>query len=305
MRRRWSSLFFVVGLVAVALACRAALGRTGGAALPGAPALAAAAAVLAGGLLAATRAWIVLLAGAAPGRELAHGFMLSQLGKYIPGGVWLGVGQVGTAVGAGVSAGRAAGSMAALGLCFVVAAATLGGLAAALALLAGGPGPGGHAALALAGLAGPALLHRRWMAAVSGRIARRLGRERGAAVIPDQRRILAACAWSAVSVAASALAFAVLLAGVAPGTGLLPATAAFCLAWLSGYLVLGLPSGIGAREAVLVALLPAGAGPILAASLAQRVLQMAVEVVLAGSARILVARAARRTRSLPLEAPHA
>lgn len=301
MRRRWSSLFFLAGLASMAVAGSAALGRAGADALPALPALAAAAVALTAGLSAAAAGWISLLSGTAPRSALAHGFALSQLGKYIPGGIWLGVGQVGTAVAAGVPPARAGGALAAFGLCFVVAAGTAAGASAAL----GAAGVTRHGLVAIGGLALPLLLHRRWMSAATLAVTRRLRKSAGAAIVPSQRRILCATGCSLVSVCGSAVAFAVLLGSLDPAIEPAAAASAFTVAWLAGYLALGLPSGIGAREAVLVALLPAGASTILAASLAQRIVQMALEATLAVATRVPLLRARRSTPAPTLEVPRA
>jgi uncharacterized membrane protein YbhN (UPF0104 family) len=66
---------------------------------------------------------------------------------------------------------------------------------------------------------------------------------------------------------------------------------AFALSWTLGFLVLPLPSGIGVREAVLIAALPVGAGPLLAASLAQRLLAMGADVTAAFGSKIVARRA--------------
>lgn len=303
MRPRWTAAFFAVGLSCLAIACFAAVRRSDVAMLPGAGAVAAAALLAAAGLLAAARGWLALLRGAAPAPVLVRDFLLSQVGKYIPGGVWLGVGQVGLAVRAGVPPSRAAGALATFGVCFVAAAGAAAGVAGALPV----PGPGApYGALLAVGLLLPALLHRRWLAAIGQHVARRLGGD-PSAVIPGQRRILAGWAWSVAALGCSAAAYAVLLAAIAPGITLPATVSAYLVSWLAGYLAIGLPSGIGAREVALLVLLPAAPGAVLSASLTQRIVHMVVEALLAGGAHIGVARTAPgRGPHLPtLEAPHA
>ena len=54
----------------------------------------------------------------------------------------------------------------------------------------------------------------------------------------------------------------------------------FIAAWVIGFLVIPIPSGVGIREAVLVAIVPgATAAPLLAASLAQRLVAIAAELL--------------------------
>jgi uncharacterized membrane protein YbhN (UPF0104 family) len=68
---------------------------------------------------------------------------------------------------------------------------------------------------------------------------------------------------------------------------------ALATGWVVGYLAVPVPSGLGIREAVLVAALPSlAAGPLVAASVAHRLLGLLAEVALAGiaSGRAVLAR---------------
>ena len=83
------------------------------------------------------------------------------------------------------------------------------------------------------------------------------------------------------------------------GTDAQPVTvvSAFALSWVVGFLVFPLPSGIGVREAVLLALVPgASSAAILGASLAQRFLVLASEVAATVGNQVL-ARRERRARA--------
>jgi len=74
---------------------------------------------------------------------------------------------------------------------------------------------------------------------------------------------------------------------------------AYALAWLVGFLVFFLPAGLGGREAVLTALLVAGAGigssAAVSVAVMSRVLLTVVDVVFAGSAVLGERRHRRRT----------
>ena len=292
--RALKAAFALAGMVSFALACRAGVARLDGSMLPGAAEAGAAAVALAAGLLLAAAAWVTLLRGEAEPAALVRGFVMSQLGKYIPGGVWLGAGQVGLAVAAGASMARAVGALAVLGIAVAVAAAVAG---AVLAPVVFGASAETLAAAAL-GATMLLLLDRRWMRALAVRAGKRLSRrtatDRLEVVVPPQPAILRAFALVSGTVICSAIAFVVLLHGIAPGIDAVPAAAAFCVAWLAGYLVPGLPSGIGAREAVLVGLLPGNAAPIVAASLAQRVVLMLVEATLLGLTHVRLSSASLR-----------
>ena len=75
---------------------------------------------------------------------------------------------------------------------------------------------------------------------------------------------------------------------------------AFALSWLVGFLAVPIPAGVGVREAVLVVLLPGvGAAPLLAASLAARLLSIGAELLAVAVNRVVARRhaAAPRPRS--------
>lgn len=288
LRRIAGPAFLISGVLFLALACRGMLDGSGGVAWPGPPALAAAGLLSGLGLLAAARAWSTLLRNAAPGGELRRGFIASQVGKYIPGGVWLGAGQIGFAVRAGVPLSRAVGALAAYAIALVAAA---GGLAGVAALVAGGLGPagGGPSPAVVPGLLFPLLLHRRWMTGLARVVARRAGGDPAGAVVPAQSAILRASAWITVALALTTAAFTVVLHSLAPGIPSATVAGAFAVAWLAGYMVPGLPSGIGAREGMLVLLLGAGSGPaVVMAALAQRVAQMGAELILLAATNVRI-----------------
>jgi phosphatidylglycerophosphate synthase len=275
MARALRAAFYAAGIVGLGVATW----RTAGSSTVLAPwhALASAAALLLASLAAAAAAWVVLLPGARSRRALVRGFVAAQLGKYIPGGIWLAAGQIGLAGDAGISTSRAAGAFAACAVALTAAAGVVAGVLGILVLAGSGPAVTGLLPLAALGLALPALLDRRWMAWIARRIAGRRGVPAEVMALPGQRAIVGACAWLTVTMLTMALAYALLLQSVGGDAGILRVMCVFTIAWLAGFLALGVPSGIGVREAVLVALLPGAAGPVLAASLAQRVVQMATE----------------------------
>jgi len=274
--RAWvRSLFWLTGVGFLVVAAARALRGTDIVRLPPAPVLVGTGLLAAVALLCAARAWSALLSGLAPERALRDGFIAAQVGKYIPGGVWLGAGQLGFAVDAGVPAARAAGALTVYAVCLCAGA---GGLVALLGLVAP-VGPEWLTRAAPLGLLPVALLDRGWMAGAARRLGRWIPAVQGPAIGP-QRDIVRAFAWVVAALLLAALTFAFLLAGVGASTPTAYAMSAFMVAWAAGFLVPGLPSGIGVREAALVALLPAPAGAVLAASLAQRLVQMAAEALL-------------------------
>lgn len=274
MMRVLKTAFFAAAILGMGFASW----RTTGDSVPLPPwqALAAAATLLAAGLAAAAAAWVALLPGAASRPVVVRGFVAAQIGKYIPGGVWLAAGQVGFACSAGIPIARAVGAMATCAVAIAAAGAFAGGLLGLLLIATTGSGTG-LLALSIVGLAVPLLLDRRWMARVATRLARWPRMPTGGVVIPPQRAILGSFAWLVVTLLAMALAYALLLQSLGGGQAILRTMCIFSVAWLAGFLALGVPSGIGAREAVLVALLPDAMGLVLAASVAHRIVQMATE----------------------------
>jgi len=76
----------------------------------------------------------------------------------------------------------------------------------------------------------------------------------------------------------ASLGFALLLHGLAPGTSIPYAASAFSLAWALGFAALPFPSGLGVREAALAFLLPGATAQVIAASIALRLVSIAVEL---------------------------
>ncbi|MGH9231486.1 MAG: lysylphosphatidylglycerol synthase domain-containing protein, partial [Acidimicrobiales bacterium] len=150
-------------------------------------------------------------------------------------------------------------------------------------------------ALSLLGLATPALLHRRFLAGVLD-VARRFVRRIPAADrLPSQRAILSFYAWAVVSIGCTAGAYTVLLRSLSEEAGSATVVVAYAMSWTIGFMAVPLPAGIGVREAVLVACLPAvGTAPLLAASLAHRLLAIGAELIAASGSKV-----AARARSLP------
>jgi glycosyltransferase 2 family protein len=71
---------------------------------------------------------------------------------------------------------------------------------------------------------------------------------------------------------------------------------AFAAGWVIGFVVVPIPAGVGIREAVLVALLPGvGTAPLLAASLALRLLSIGTKLLSIAGNRLV----SRRFAGLP------
>lgn len=280
-RRRWQAVVGLVALAGLAVAAYTTAGDLDDQALPGAGALAAALGLHVVALLLAAQAWIALFPPDADRRALAGGLYTSQLAKYLPvGGLLQVAGQV-TLAGQQAGMARAAMRLPVFSLCLVAAGTTLGSLLAASSDL-----PAWARALAATGVLVPVVLHRRILAAVVRLGARIVRRSPPVDALPSQAAIVRAYAFGLGNFAAAAAAFTVL---VVDGADVNPviAGAAYCAAWVAGYLVVPVPSGIGVREAVLVAALPGmTTAVLLAASIAHRLLGIVAEAALAGASRL-------------------
>jgi glycosyltransferase 2 family protein len=220
--------------------------------------------------------------------EACRTYFLSQLGKYVPGGVWSLVAQVDFARDMRVP---------------VRQAATATFLNLALNLIAGLVVAGCTLPFAVPGVLGRfwwaflpvpvllALLHPRAITWWSG-IAFRLLRRPVTPVDLPWSVLLRCLALSVVGWVALGLHFGVLVAGLGPmepSTWML-SIGAFALAWIAGFLVVIAPAGAGVREAALVlafaGVLPTAA--VLTVALLSRVLLIAADVLLAGATALVV-----------------
>lgn len=197
-------------------------------------------------------------------------FYRSQLAKYLPAGALL------TAAGqtalASTEAGRtrSMGSLA-INAIGVICAGLVWGPVVALTLER-------HVLLRLALAVAPVgllLLDRRLAVRVLGRL---LGDPEE---LPSQPAILRSFALSCVNMLATAWAFVWLLSNLDDVT-VSPATiGGFALAWVVGFLIVPLPSGVGARELVVLALVPdVSTAGLIAASVLHRLATVVAELVL-------------------------
>jgi SAM-dependent methyltransferase/uncharacterized membrane protein YbhN (UPF0104 family) len=227
------------------------------------------------GLWCAYRAWVALLEVPAH-PPLAAGFYLSQLGKYLPGGVWQALAQAGYAARAGVPGAQAGTRLVVFGLTQATGGALVG---ATLVALGSGVDWILRAAALLPLLALVALLDRRWMIRAVRWWQRRRGKPARDELIPAQAAILRACGWSVGTMVVTSLAFALLLGGTAVDAPILASVPAFAFAWTIGFLALPFPAGLGVREAVLLltlaGLVPAAA--VIAAAVFLRLMAIAAE----------------------------
>jgi hypothetical protein len=244
------------------------------------------------GLGCLARSWVGLLPDQGIRRSLATAFYTSQLGRYIPGAIWQVLAQVGLATDAGASLPHASTAFGVFALIELAAGGTVG---ATLAFF----GPGVHPILrgtAIALLVPLLFLQRGWIVwalHVVGRLTRQTFADD---LVPPQRAILVSYLWTLMTLLLHSLAFALLLVSITSEVSVSRSTAAFGFAWTVGFLAVPFPSGIGIREAVLMATLAPGVPKtyVIASSVAHRLVGMICELVM-----IIVSRAGLKTSAPP------
>jgi glycosyltransferase 2 family protein len=262
------------GVVFIAIALRRSFAGDWRDLVPTWPRVMIALVLIVAGLLSAGLSWRTLFGPAGRARGLTKGFFFATLARYVPGGIWQPVGQVGSATGSGIPMRTALVAFPVHTVIYIVSGAVVGAGVAlfvpGLTFLVRSASAGGVLAVVL--------LDRRVMATAL-QIARRFVRRLPTPdEIPGQGAILRAFVLTTVTVVLTCASFAVLAKG---GIG---TVCAFAAAWTVGFILLPIPSGIGVREAILVGLLPVPTRVLLTAAIAHRVAMMIGELAVAGTA---------------------
>jgi uncharacterized membrane protein YbhN (UPF0104 family) len=284
-----AALFGFVGAAFLVVTFVRSLDATDAAVLPDFGSVAAAFVLAELGLIFAGRGWTCLFPEEDGRLGLAGAFYASQLGKYIPGGVWQAVGLVGLSNAEGVGFDHS-------GTVFPVHVVTQ---TVGVALVGAGVvflDTDGASALRIAALAGvlaPVFLYRGWMRALLSRVGTWIGRDLQRH-LPSQRAILESFTWSMLTIVASGAAFAVLLRSMSADDSFAAAVVAFAFAWVVGFVALPFPAGLGVREAVLLALLSTPAATVVSAAIVHRLVTIVAEV---GAIAVSRLRILRRRRS--------
>jgi glycosyltransferase 2 family protein len=279
-RRVLQSVLLLAGLIGIAIVTAETFDAADEHVLPSAAALAVAGALCFVTIISSARAWVSLFSDLVTDHAnrliLRSTFYLAQLTKYLPaGGVVQTASQVGLAPTAGVPIRRAVVAFPVSVVGAVAACGTLG-----TGLVFDGDLPGWTRLLALLGLGTVVFLHRGIMAWVLDLAHRLVKRIPDSDHLPTQRDIFSFYGWALVTVGSLCAAYATLLSSLDSHVNPFFVFCAFALSWLVGFLAVPIPAGVGVREAVLVALLPGvGTAPVLAASLALRLLSIAAELV--------------------------
>jgi hypothetical protein len=215
----------------------------------------------------------------APWRRGLSWFFVGQLGKYVPGGIWPIVGQAELA-----HRDRTPRSLAYSSTAMSMVAMLFG--ATATAVIAGLVSPAGSRVVpillglgvlvGLLALAAPAV--RRWLHRLADRLTRRELR------LPE-------AAWFAALVARYVPAWVLFsgmnvfcvqaLGGTLDASLVVTLIYATCVSWIAGFVIIGLPGGLGVREAVFISLMtaPLGAGLAVSVAVISRVVSVAVDLL--------------------------
>lgn len=248
-------------------------------------------------LLLTMMSWRAVLAdlGSRLGPRATFGvFFVSQLGKYVPGGVWNVV--AASELGADHQVPRRRSLSAMLVTLFVSVVSGLAIGVPTLALTAGGL-EGAYRWLWLLLPVSVALLAPPVMNRVLGTVMR-LARRDPLEHPLTARGTLAAVGWAVASWCVAGVQVWLLALGVdveASPSSLARVTGAYAIAWVVGFLVLVVPAGLGAREVVLLALLAPlvpSDGAVLVLVLVSRIVLTVADVALAATGLVVSRRRA-------------
>jgi glycosyltransferase 2 family protein len=227
----------------------------------------------------AWRRCLTILDVSRPRLEVLRSYFVGQLGKYVPGGIWPVVGRAEMARRDGVDGAAAYGStVLSMSLTYLAAA-----LVAIAALLIGAGGGGGESWWPVLGLLTLGLVSLHPLVAERGlRILRRVSSRDLNLTVPSWGTSILLLvrhvpAWLGISVATWLVAHA-LDPGAPDLRNIVYATS---LAWLVGFVAVGVPGGIGVREAVFLGAAVSLSSPGVAAAVTvvARVVFIGVDVI--------------------------
>jgi hypothetical protein len=275
LKRLASLVFGAAGIGFMATAFWSTAGSVRGGLLPAAGYVAASVALGTIGVVAGAAGWITLFDSDSRA-SLFKNFVFTQLGKYIPGGIWQPVGQIGYAARTGVSLRDATSAFPIHAIAQAAAGATVGALT-----VLGRPLPPWMTAVSLGPLVLLLGLNRSWTGGLLGFAARILRRDGLPVAIPSHRAILTAFGWGIVSISAAGLGFALLAGSIAISISVPETMTAWALAWTIGFIAVPFPAGLGVREVILIAGIPGVLGAeVIAASVYHRLVTIAAEAIL-------------------------
>jgi hypothetical protein len=289
------AVVLVAGLIGIGLAVRAGADELEGSAMPSPAAMAVVLVLAVASTMSSARAWSSLLPTVE--RAVAHeAVYVSQLAKYLPiGGIAQAAAQLGLTVSSGVTAATVAAAWVVAMVCSVAAASIVG-----LAVVAVPGAPAVLRVVAVGAVGSLVFLHPvvlRWTFGFVARHIPRLGVD--TSHVPAPGEVARCLAWSVTNQVAFACAVAVAVTSLVDDVPAWQIATGAALAWLLGFVVVILPGGVGVREAVLVAVVPAPTAALLAGSLAARLALLGAECLLVAGSAIRRRRSQARSRGLP------
>ena len=301
MTQRWVRVaILAIGLPAILLAGWYAYGDIRGLEAPPLWALVPSGVANLVSLWCSSRSWEVLFGGAVPRSVLGDAFYTSQLMKYTPvGGFAQAVGQAALARTDVVGTAHAGTAMLVSKLTMVLGGSVFG---PPLALV--NPDLPGWVRIALLGTPLVLLVGRRELLRWALDVLRRfVPRAPDHTVLPSQRDVWVSIAWAAPALGLAGVSFAMLAVPAGIDVSFAQASIGFAVAWVVGFLVIPVPSGIGVREAALGLLVGGNPGAKLVAAVLFRGVAIATELMLFGWVRVRPRRGLLRRRSSPAAAP--
>lgn len=225
--------------------------------------------------MAAARLWAAVNPRIARSKSRSN-YYAAIVGKYIPGGVFQFVGQVGYTTAEGATVVGAAGAY----LLSVVITVGAGLIASGMAAFETSFPVWLRVGAAVGVVGGIGLSRGANLETATGFVLR-VTKKPGRVNIPKQQLLNESVAWGVLGLGTLAASYAVVASQVTGGTSKLTMAAAFVVAWLVGFLAVPFPAGIGIREAVLVWLLAPmmPTASVVAASLVHRLMIIAGEVI--------------------------
>lgn len=114
---------------------------------------------------------------------------------------------------------------------------------------------------------------------------------------PPAGRLVISTLWSVVGLALYSGGQVALARAMGAELPLIPGIAGFSIAWVAGFVVIPIPSGLGVREAVSALVISGPTAPIVAASLMFRLVQLVNDLIVAGVAAAVISISRSRQRN--------
>lgn len=227
------------------------------------------------GAVGASYSWAALFPGRRSDKLLLHAaFLSSQIGKHSPlGGLGQALGQAELSTSVLSRRGASLGVIVHAIVQITAVLLVCGGMVFNAALADWWRWSGAAAAMCAAGLL---LAGEQRLAHWAGK---RLRVDQGE--VPLRSAFHRSTLLGLIPIIAAGLSFGLLLNAIEPEMGILQSIPLFAIGWLVGYLAIPFPAGLGIREAVLVGTFGLPLTVIVAASVAQRLITLAVEGSLA------------------------